>query len=249
MFFITSKLLTFLIKPTFWILILILFSLFSKKKRKSFILISISIYWFFGNEFITDLTYRIWEEEPISISEIKDFYEYGIVLGGFSGYDNDKRRIEFNDCGDRLFYAIKLYNLGKIKKIVISGGNGQLINDGHMEADWSKDFLINCGIPEQDILIESKSRNTWENSLFTSKLLKENTNKKLLLITSAWHMKRATFCFNQNNMDVDQFSTDYTQSNISLKLEHILLPNSISYERWETLIKEVIGNFVYKIKY
>lgn len=249
MFFITSKLLTFLIKPTFWILILILFSLFSKKKRKSFILISISIYWFFGNEFITDITYRIWEEEPISISEIKDSYEYGIVLGGFSGYDNDKRRIEFNDCGDRLFYAIKLYNLGKIKKIVISGGNGQLINDGHMEADWSKDFLINCGVPEQDILIESKSRNTWENSLFTSELLNENTNKKLLLITSAWHMKRATFCFNQNNMDVDQFSTDYTQSNINLKLEHILLPNSISYERWETLIKEVIGNFVYKIKY
>ncbi|MAR39932.1 MAG: hypothetical protein CMD22_04555 [Flavobacteriales bacterium] len=249
MFFITSKLLTFLIKPTFWILILILFSLFSKKKRKSFILISISIYWFFGNEFITDITYRIWEEEPISISEIKDSYEYGIVLGGFSGYDNDKRRIEFNDCGDRLFYGIKLYNLGKIKKIVISGGNGQLINDGHMEADWSKDFLINCGVPEQDILIESKSRNTWENSLFTSELLKENTNKKLLLITSAWHMKRATFCFNQNNMDVDQFSTDYTQSNINLKLEHILLPNSISYERWETLIKEVIGNFVYKIKY
>ena len=249
MFFITSKLLTFLIKPTFWILILILFSLFSKKKRKSFILISISIYWFFGNEFITDITYRIWEEEPISISEIKDSYEYGIVLGGFSGYDNDKRRIEFNNCGDRLFYAIKLYNLGKIKKIVISGGNGQLINDGHMEADWSKDFLINCGVPEQDILIESKSRNTWENSLFTSELLKENTNKKLLLITSAWHMKRATFCFNQNNMDVDQFSTDYTQSNINLKLEHILLPNSISYERWETLIKEVIGNFVYKIKY
>ncbi len=249
MFFITSKILTFLIKPTFWILILILFSLFSKKKRKSFILISISIYWFFGNEFITDITYRIWEEEPISISEIKDSYEYGIVLGGFSGYDNDKRRIEFNNCGDRLFYAIKLYNLGKIKKIVISGGNGQLINDGHMEADWSKDFLINCGVPEQDILIESKSRNTWENSLFTSELLKENTNKKLLLITSAWHMKRATFCFNQNNMDVDQFSTDYTQSNINLKLEHILLPNSISYERWETLIKEVIGNFVYKIKY
>ena len=52
--------------------------------------------------------------------------------------------------------------------------NGKV--EGNMEADWSKDFLLNCGIPEQDILIESKSRNTWENSLFTSELLKENTN-------------------------------------------------------------------------
>ena len=107
-------------------------------------------------------------------------------------------------------------------------------------------------------IIEMENQTLGENSvkfknlfelLQSCKANKENTNKKLLLITSAWHMKRATFCFNKNNMDVDQFSTDYTQSNISLNLEYILLPNSTSYERWETLIKEVIGNFVYRIKY
>lgn len=249
MFFITSKILAFLIKPTFWILILLLFSLFFKKKRKSFILLSISAYWFFGNAFITDITYRMWEGEIFSASEIKEIYDFGIVLGGFSAYDEHKKRVEFNDCGDRLFHSIKLYQLGKIKKIVVSGGNGQLINEGYMEADWAKDFLLDSGIPEKDILTESKSRNTWENSLFTSELLKENTNKKLLLITSAWHMKRAAFCFNKNKMNVDPFSTDYTRDDIKINLEYILLPNSTSYERWETLIKEIIGNLVYRLKY
>ena len=118
-----------------------------------------------------------------------------------------------------------------------------------MESEWSKDFLINCGIPEKNIQIENKSRNTWENALYTSDLLHEDKNKKLLLITSSWHMKRAKFCFNKNNMNVDLFTTDYTKKDIKLNIEYLLFPNSTSFVRWETLIKEFVGNIVYKIKF
>jgi len=249
MFFIVSKILAFLIKPTFWILLLLISSLFFKKRRKTLLIISVCAFWFFGNSLIVDLAYKIWEEDVISVSEVKETYDYGIVLGGFSGYDETKKRIEFNECGDRLFYTIQLYNLGKIKKILVSGGNGQLINEGYMEANWSRDFLLKCGIPQEDILIENKSRNTWENAKFTSQILINERDVKLLLITSAWHMKRASYCFEHNYMNVDKFSTDYTQKNIKLDLEYILFPTSDSYERWETLIKEMIGNLVYQIQY
>ena len=60
------------------------------------------------------------------------------------------------------YFIIQLFKSGKIKNILISGGNGQLLNNGYMESEWSKDFLINCGIPEKNIQIENKSRNTWE---------------------------------------------------------------------------------------
>ena len=40
--------------------------------------------------------------------------------------------------GDRLFYSIQLFKSGKIKNILISGGNGQLLNNGHMESEWSE---------------------------------------------------------------------------------------------------------------
>ena len=249
MFFIVSKILAFLIKPTFWILSLLIASLFFKKKRKILLIISVCSFWFFGNAFIVDLAYKTWEEDVISVSEVKETYDYGIVLGGFSGYDETKKRIEFNDSGDRLFYAVQLYNLGKIEKILVSGGNGQLINEGYMEANWSKDFLLDCGIPEQDILTEGKSRNTWENAKYTSETLENKGNIKLLLITSAWHMKRASYCFTNNYISVDKFSTDYTPQNIKFDLEYILLPNSTSYERWETLIKEWVGYCVYRIRY
>ena len=249
MFFIVSKILSFFIKPIFWILLLLISSLFFKKRRKTLLIISVCAFWFFGNSLIVDLAYKIWEEDVISISEVKETYDYGVVLGGFSGYDETKKRIDFNECGGRLFYAIQLYNLGKIEKILISGGNGQLINEGYKEADWSKNFLIDCGIPEEDIVIENKSRNTWENAKFTSQILINEGDVTLLLITSAWHMKRASYCFTQNYMDVDKFSTDYTWESISFDLEYILLPSSGSFEKWETLIKEMIGNLVYRIQY
>ena len=64
--------------------------------------------------------------------------DYGIVLGSFSSYNPEDKMINFNEHGDRLISAIKLYNLGIIKKIIVSGGNGKLINNdlrkqfGHM---------------------------------------------------------------------------------------------------------------------
>jgi uncharacterized SAM-binding protein YcdF (DUF218 family) len=249
MFFIVSKILASFIKPTFWILLLLISSLFFKKRRKTLLIISVCAFWFFGNGYIVDMVYKSWEERTISVEEIEKTYDYGIVLGGFSGYEHAINRIEFNECGDRLFSSIQLYKLGNINKILISGGNGQLINEGYKEADWSKNFLIDCGIPEKDIVIENKSRNTWENAKFTSQILINEGDVTLLLITSAWHMKRASYCFTQNYMDVDKFSTDYTWESTSFDLEYILLPSSDSFEKWETLIKEMIGNLVYRIQY
>jgi len=249
MFFILSKILSFLIKPTFWILLLFISSLIFKNKRKKLIYITLFSFWFFGNGYIVDMVYRSWEVRTISVDEMEKTYDYGIVLGGFSGYEHAIKRVEFNECGDRLFSSIQLYKLGKIEKILISGGNGQLINEGYMEADWSKNFLIDSGIPEEDIVIENKSRNTWENAKFTSEILKNKEEIDLLLITSAWHMKRASYCFTLNHMDVDKFSTDYTWESTSFDLEYILFPSSDAFEKWETLIKEMIGNLVYRIQY
>jgi len=248
MFFILSKILSFLIKPTFWILLLIISSIIFKNKRKRLLYISLFAFWFFGNGYIVDIAYRMWEDDAISVSELEKTYNYGIVLGGFSGYDNKKDRIEFNDCGDRLSYAIQLYKKGIIKKILISGGNGQLINEGYLEADWSEKFLLEIGIPKEDILIENKSRNTYENAKYTSELLGDNT-ENLLLITSAWHMKRANLCFQKFNLNCDKFPTDYTMEDKEFDLGYLFLPNSSSYEKWETLIKEWVGFVVYKIKF
>jgi len=249
MFYIASKLLAFLTQPIIWIFILLIGSLMFKTKRRTLLIYTISIFWIFSNGFLADKAAKAWETSPKSISSITHNYKYGIVLGGYSSYNKEIQHIDFNDSGDRLISAIELYKLGKIKKIIISGGNGELINNGMKESESSKSFMINMGIESKDILLENSSRNTMENAKSTAVLMGIDINQKSLLITSAGHMKRAKFCFNKNNFNIDCYPTDITNSDITLTVDYLFIPNIDALEKWEILIHEWIGYIVYRIKF
>src|SRR5436853_3959135 len=193
-FFIISKILDSLIEPLVWIIALLIFSLLSKKpkrKRKSLITAFVLLL-VFSNSFLLDEAMRAWEKPATKISDIQGTYDAGIVLSGMVTYDNSLDRIQFNRRNDRLMQAISLYKMGKIKKIVFSGGSGSLIYTYLKESEMVKKFLVEIGIPSEDIIIENKSNNTRENALFTKEVLdKEIPHGKFLLFTSAFHMRRA----------------------------------------------------------
>ncbi len=247
MFFIISKLLAFLSKPIIWIFILMITALIFKSKRTKLLYMTILILYIFTNNFIANKFSIIWETSPKSITSIQKNYKYGIVLGGYSTYNKKIEHINLNSSGDRLISTIELYKLYKIEKIIISGGNGELINNGMKEAEWSKKFLINMGVKIEDIILESNSRNTMENAKNTAKILGNKIFHKSLLITSAKHMKRAKLCFNQQNFNIDCYPTDNTNTNITLSFNYLFLPSVDALEQWETLIHEWIGYLAYKI--
>ena len=249
MFYIASKLLAFLIKPIIWVFILLIGALIFKTKRRKLLIYTASVFWVFSNGFLADEAARVWETSPKSISSLTYNYKYGIVLGGYSYYNNAIEHIDLNDSGDRLISAIELYKLGKIDKIIISGGNGDLINNGMKESEWSKKILINMGIESKDILLENSSRNTMENAQNTAILVKRDISQRLLLITSANHMKRAKFCFNKNNFTIDCYPTDCTIPDITLSFDYLFIPNTDALEKWESLFHEWIGYIVYRIKF
>jgi len=247
MFFIISKILAFTIKPSFWILLLLITSLINKKKRKRYLIYSFFTFYIFSNDFIFKETIKIWEEPQISITTLTKQYEAGILLGGFSEYDYLTKRHNFKKEADRLIYTVQLYNNGIIKKIVISGGNGMLINNKYKEAETIRKFLVQNNINTNDILIESKSRNTKENALETAKIL--DTNNEYILITSAIHMKRSQLCFKNAGLQTIPFPVDNVMTYKSRNIERILLPRAKTLESWEELIHEVIGYYIYKISW
>jgi len=246
MFFILSKILSFLIKPVIWIFFLLVLTL--KEKAKKSIYILLFVFYFFSNSYIVDNISKQWEIKPKNIADLLSNYKYGIVLGGFSSYNKDVKHIDFNEFSDRLITAIELYNLQKIDTILISGGNGLLINDGMKESEWTYNFLLNFGIDSNRIIIENRSRNTMENASYTADIINDNKETSLL-ITSAVHMRRAKMCFSKNNITVDVFTTDNTSSDILLTFDYLLIPNSVALKKWEFLIHEWIGFMIYKIKF
>src|SRR5262249_24619321 len=157
----------------------------------------------FSNPFLLDEVMRAWEVPAYKISDIPGTYDAGIVLSGMVMYDNSIDRIQFNRRNDRLMQAVSLYKKGKIKKIFFSGGSGSLVYTYMKESEMVKKFLVEIGIPAEDILTENKSNNTRENAVFTKEVLeKEIPHGKFLLFTSAFHMRRAVACFKKVGMEV-----------------------------------------------
>ena len=247
MFYIASKLLAFISKPIIWILLLLISSIIFNSKRKKLLYITFFTFYFFTNSFIADSCSRLWEIPRLQPTEK---YDVGIVLGGIADYDKITKSHNFNKHADRLMDAEQLYHKGIIKKIMISGGNGVLLNDGYIEANAMRDHLLQNKIPNEDIIVENTSRNTKENAFNSTKILRNKDFKgKVLLITSANHMRRAQLCFENANLNTTAFPTDCTTSYTNFGIEYMLLPRISALEVWENLIHEWIGFLVYKVTF
>ena len=250
MFFILSKILYFLIQPLNWVIALMVYSLFSKKrerKRKALVgAIILSL--FFTNRLIYNQVIKLWEFDTITADEIVQPYKLGILLGGYSNSQilPNHDRHNFSQSGNRFFNAYELYRTGKIEKILLTGGSGRLMGIRKKEAHGVHEFLKRIGIPEEDIIIEPESRNTYENAIFTKKILEQkNIRGNFLLITSAFHMRRSKACFDKAGVSYTPFSVDFIGEKDHWRPSNILIPDRKGFANWELLIKEWVGYIAY----
>jgi len=96
-------------------------------------------------------------------------------------------------------------------RIVLAGGNASLIG-GPREAMLVLPLLEKLGLPRSRLELESASRTTYENALFTAKLINPKPGERWLLVTSASHMPRAVGCFRCVGLAVEAFPVIRTPS-------------------------------------
>lgn len=93
----------------------------------------------------------------------------------------------------RLDLGIKLFNKFNVGAIIFSGGMASS-SAGVTEAKVMKEYAISKGIPSHKIILEEKSLDTISNAIFTKELIKERFNE-LYIVTSCYHVDRASFIF------------------------------------------------------
>ncbi len=249
MFFALSKLLAFIITPAIWVIFLLAFAVFSKNenRKKKCLRWGFWLFIFFSNGFIFNVIMHSWEI-PASVPDKTKKYEAGIVLGGMSIYDDRLDRVQFYRGADRLLQAVELYRKGVIKKIIFTGGSGMLLHPDVKEGKYIKRYMYYFNIPEQDFIMETESKNTHENAVFTKAILdKEQINGNYLLITSAFHMRRTAGCFKKAGVIAESYSTDRYSGDIRFELDHLFVPNTSVMDAWSNLIHEMVGYVTYKI--
>ena len=143
----------------------------------------------------------------------------------------------------RLFEAFKVWK--KVHKpIVVTGGS--VYGRGEPEAVVMKRFLLSIGVPSSQVLKESRSRNTAENTLFTARILKSIGAKKVCLVTSAFHMRRSVAMFRTAGICVLPVPTDYRTSRAPYGW-FSFLPRAGNFGKSTAGIKELIGMIYFEL--
>jgi uncharacterized SAM-binding protein YcdF (DUF218 family) len=106
-----------------------------------------------------------------------------------------------------------------------------------------RDLLVAQGIDAARIRVEERSRNTYENAVFSRALVEPQAGQVWLLVTSASHMARAVGCFRHLGWPVVAYPVDYrTESSPRpgfLLAEHLAL--------LDLIVKEWVGLVAYRI--
>lgn len=162
-----------------------------------------------------------------------------VVLGGAMS-PPDARHVEpdLNRAADRVRAAAQVYHAGKAPLLVLSGG-GNPTRWSLSEAEAMRTVLREFGVPEEAMLLEGRSRDTRENARFSAELLRERGIDRVLLVTSALHMRRALRHFAYEGIEALPVSTDHEARGVSGWQRWI--PDTDALDGSARAIKEWVG--------
>jgi hypothetical protein len=129
MFFYFSKLLSFALSPLTWVFALLLAAWASGRepaRRAKLLAAAVILLYCCSNSFIVDECFRAWEPVTEDHDLLNTRYDGAIILGGLGDIDLRLKKINFSTAADRLFQMLPLYQNGRVKKIIFTGGSGSI---------------------------------------------------------------------------------------------------------------------------
>ncbi|MDF3151928.1 YdcF family protein [Mesorhizobium sp. XAP10] len=218
MFFYLSKIFWFFIQPLNLAIFLLLAGLLAVTTGRrrlaaagsvlAFLILALSAWTSLGAMMLNPL------EERFQRPPLPEKVDGIVVLGGgFEGAINLARGgYELNSSGDRMVETAILARRFPTAKVVVSGGTGALFLDGEGDAATAPRLLTALGVAADRMILENKSRNTYENAVFTKELVTPKPGETWLLVTSAFHMPRAKALFDKAGFATVPWPVDYRTS-------------------------------------
>jgi uncharacterized SAM-binding protein YcdF (DUF218 family) len=214
--------------------------------KKRFLIAAFAIFILFSNYWFYTICVKAWQPKAEHVIHSKK-YKLGILLGGMSAADKSGSSF-FGPTCDRFIQTCRLYHTGVIDKILISGGEGSLLQNKPKEADFLFKEFPAQGIPDSNLIVERYSKNTYESAVAAKHYLDSlHIDGPYVLITSAIHMKRSVSTFKKAGLDVVEHSAAFDAINYDITLDNYFVPKIQVLGEWQYFLKEVVGYCAYKL--
>lgn len=169
-----------------------------------------------------------------------------VVLGGaFRGNDGRDRGQPALGCsGERVVLPVPIMNKYPHMRLLFTGGTASIFSHADPEATAAKSYFERMGTDMSRVLLESRSRNTYENAALSVAVPGVDKAQPWLLVTSASHMPRALATFKKIGWNVTPFPVDYYSKRETQWLQYSLFGG---IDAWQLALREYLGWVAYRV--
>ena len=186
------------------------------------------------------------QHPPKALNELGSYDAVVVLSGMLSPFEQSGTlHVEWGDP-DRFFAGIDVLKSGKAPILIFTRGKMPW-SALPAEGELLKAKAVELGINESQILLSKTVANTAEEAEAVAQLISANGIKRIVLITSSFHMPRAKLLFDKQGIDSVPFATDFKATGQPLSWLSFL-PSSSGFNGTSEGIREYIGRLYYKLK-
>lgn len=251
MFFWTAKILWTLFSPLHLLALIMLAGLvlesFGKRAGRSLLCLGATLFLFFGFMPVGP-NLMVWLETRYEKPKLPPGVDGIIVLGGaFNSYQSEQtKQLSVNEHAERMISFVELAQKYPQAKLVFTGGSGHMLQPTRTESEDAKDFFNAIGFNDERVTYETRSRNTYENAIYSKETAQPKEDELWVMITSASHMRRAAAVFKKAGWDVIAYPVD-PETGLDYDWRAWPITFVRNFDQLETAMKEIIGYWAYEI--
>jgi uncharacterized SAM-binding protein YcdF (DUF218 family) len=168
-----------------------------------------------------------------------------VLLGGGVGHDASGRP-ELSSSGDRVATAAALYHRGAAPRIVLTGGDWRDQPQVSRLGTDTRAVLAGMDVPDAALVMVPGPRNTSEEIAAVAELVRRQGWRRVGVVTSAWHMRRAQRLARKNRVELLPFPADHRgETEVVGELDVLAaIPVADALEKTHLGMWEIVGAFV-----
>ena len=246
--FLLSKLLPLLVLPLGLALLLLLVGLV--RRRRWPVGVAALLLWFFSTGLVSQMLWRFVERpwQRRSVADAPRAEAIVVLSGGRHAAPGDSRISEWHDP-DRFLAGIKLYLNGRAPRLLFTGGQSPFQAGLAPEGELYRREAMSLGVTPGAIESTPPVRNTAEEATAVRSLL-SGASPRVLLVTSAFHMRRAQRLFERQGITVLPFPVDFkaraSWGGSVMRDPLMWMPTAGGLDDSSRALRELLGRVVYR---
>lgn len=220
-------------------------------RRRALCWIGIAVLWVAGTPLVGDAAMRAAEGWQVRqpVSAMPESQAIVVLSGGRVQPPGDPTVSEWGGA-NRFYGGVDLYKGGRAPLLIFTGGWAPWLPNARLEGEVLINYAVDLGIPRDRMVSTARVTNTDEEARAVAAILAErfgaNTSPRILLVTSALHMRRAAMLFSRAGVNVVPFPVDFKVPSGETFTVLNLLPGPGSLGRTEIVLREFYGFLFYR---